>query len=56
MKKRYCGNPPVPVENDIDALFKMGLRVMAGNLASSGENVRHDPAATASDGTAGARK
>ena len=36
----------MPVENDIDAIFKMGLKVMAGNLAQHGEKVRHDPDAT----------
>jgi hypothetical protein len=35
------------VENDIDALFKMGLKVMAGNLARTSDRVRHDPSATA---------
>jgi hypothetical protein len=35
------------VENDLDAIFKLGVRVMAGNLASNAGVVRHDPAATA---------
>lgn len=48
MKKRYARARAMPVENDIDAIFKMGLRVMAGKLASNAEKVRHDPAATAS--------
>jgi uncharacterized cofD-like protein len=47
MKKRYARERALPVENDIDAIFKMGLRVMAGKLASNAEKVRHDPAATA---------
>ena len=47
MKKRYARKTAMPVENDIDAIFKMGLKVMAGNLAQHGEKVRHDPAATA---------
>ena len=38
----------LPVENDIDAIFKLGLKVMAGNLAQHGEKLRHDPDATAS--------
>ena len=33
----------LPVENDIEALIKMGLKVMAGNLASHTDKVRHDP-------------
>jgi len=47
LKKRYAREAALPVENDIDALMKMGLKVMAGNLASSSDKVRHDPAATA---------
>jgi uncharacterized cofD-like protein len=46
-KKRYAKESALPVENDIDALFKMGVKVMAGNLVARGEKVRHDPAATA---------
>jgi uncharacterized cofD-like protein len=47
MKKRYARESALPVENDIDAIFKMGLKVMAGNLAHTSDKVRHDPAATA---------
>ena len=47
MKKRYAREAALPVENDIDNLFKMGLKVMAGNLAHHAGFVRHDPAATA---------
>jgi uncharacterized cofD-like protein len=47
MKKRYAREAALPVENDLDALFKMGLKVMAGNLASHGDTVKHDPTATA---------
>jgi uncharacterized cofD-like protein len=47
VKKRYAKEAVQPVENDIDALMKMGLQVLAGNLASHSEKVRHDPAATA---------
>lgn len=47
MKKRYAQKEALPVENDIDALFKSGLKVMAGRLAHHTEKVRHDPAATA---------
>ncbi len=47
MKKRYARQAALPVENDIDALFKMGLKVMAGNLARHGETLKHDPDATA---------
>ena len=47
MRKRYAREAALPVENDIDTLFKMGLKVMAGNLADSTEKIRHDAAATA---------
>jgi uncharacterized cofD-like protein len=47
MKKRYARQSALPVENDLDALFRMGLKVMAGNLAVTSGMVRHDPAATA---------
>lgn len=47
IKRRYAQEEASPVENDIDVLFKMGLKVMAGRLASLGDKVRHDSAATA---------
>jgi uncharacterized cofD-like protein len=47
LKKRYAREAAMPVENDIDALLKMGLKVMAGNLSSNTDVVRHDPAQTA---------
>ena len=47
MKKAYAREAVLPVENDIDALFKMGLEVMGGNLAQLSGKVRHDPAAIA---------
>ncbi len=47
MKKRYARESALPVENDIDAIFKMGIKVMAGNLAQNSQRVRHDPTATA---------
>jgi len=47
LKKRYAREEALPVENDIDAIFKMGLKIMAGNLVSNVDRVRHDPAATA---------
>src|ERR1035437_2100824 len=48
MKKRYARQAALPVENDVDAIFKMGLKVMAGNLAQHTDKVRHDPAITLS--------
>jgi uncharacterized cofD-like protein len=47
MKKRYARQSALPVENDIDVLFSMGLKVMAANLALTSGRVRHDPAASA---------
>src|SRR4051794_7657590 len=47
LKKRYARQEALPVENDLDAIFKMGLKVMAGKLASNVDRVRHDSAATA---------
>jgi uncharacterized cofD-like protein len=47
VKKRYAREEAKPVENDIDAILKMGVKVLAGNLARRGEKVRHDPVATA---------
>jgi len=47
MKRRYERQEAMPVENDLDAIFKMGLKIVAGKLAQHGEKLRHDPAATA---------
>jgi uncharacterized cofD-like protein len=47
MKTRYAQQEALPVENDIDVLFKMGIKVMAGKLARHGETLKHDPEATA---------
>ncbi|HTS30976.1 MAG TPA: gluconeogenesis factor YvcK family protein [Bryobacteraceae bacterium] len=47
LKKRYAQQQALPVENDIDTLLKMGLKVMAGRLADLSGKVRHDSAASA---------
>jgi hypothetical protein len=47
MKKRYAREAALPVENDIDSLFRMGVKVIAGRLATTSGPVRHDPTATA---------
>jgi uncharacterized cofD-like protein len=47
MKTRYATQQALPVANDIDALFKLGVKVMAGNLARHGETLKHDPEASA---------
>jgi uncharacterized cofD-like protein len=46
-KRRYARQAALPVDNDIDALNRLGLKVMAGNLAQVAGKVRHDPEATA---------
>jgi uncharacterized cofD-like protein len=47
VKKRYAREAAKPVENDIDAILKMGVKVVAGNLAQRGEKVRHEGLAAA---------
>jgi uncharacterized cofD-like protein len=47
LKKRYARAEAEPVLIDIDALIKMGVKVMPGALASLTDQVRHDPSATA---------
>jgi uncharacterized cofD-like protein len=47
VKKRYAREAAKPVENDIDAILKMGVKVIAGSLAQRGEKVRHEPLAAA---------
>jgi len=47
LKKKYAREDALPVEIDIDALIKMGVKVVAHSLASSAGNIRHDPNATA---------
>jgi hypothetical protein len=37
----------MPVENDSGAILRMGVQVIAGNLAQQTGKVRHDPEATA---------
>jgi uncharacterized cofD-like protein len=47
LKKRYARELARPVDNDLDNIFRMGIKVMAGNLAQQSGLVRHDPAAAA---------
>jgi uncharacterized cofD-like protein len=47
MKKRYARQQATPVENDISAIVKLGVKVIAANLVWRSEKVRHDPLATA---------
>ena len=47
VKKRYAREAAKPVENDIDTILKMGVKILAGNLAQRGEKVRHEPLTSA---------
>ena len=47
VKKRYAREEALPVENDVEELFRMKLRVIPEKLAQITDKVRHDPAATA---------
>ena len=47
VKKRYAREEAKPVENDVDAIFKMGVKVLAASLAQRGDKVRHEPLAAA---------
>jgi uncharacterized cofD-like protein len=47
-KERYAREAAMPIENDLDAIFRMGIKVMGAKLAFiSDDKVRHDSAATA---------
>jgi hypothetical protein len=46
-KGRCAREDALPVENDVESLLKMGVKVLAGNLAEHSEKVRHDSNATA---------
>ena len=47
MKKKYARQSALPVENDVEAISRMGLKVMTANLAQLSDKIRHDPDATA---------
>lgn len=47
VKKRYAREEAKPVDNDIDNILRMGVKVIAGSLAQRGEKVRHEPLAAA---------
>lgn len=42
-KKRYAREAAKPVESDVAAILKMGVKVISGGLAQRGEKVRHEP-------------
>ena len=47
VKKHYATQAALPVENDVEALMKLGVKVIAANLADHSGKIRHDPAAAA---------
>ncbi len=46
-RKRYERQQALPVENDIDRIVKMGVRVVTGKLLQDSKKIRHDPDQTA---------
>jgi uncharacterized cofD-like protein len=47
VRKRYERQRALPVENDLDRISKMGVRVVSGKLLQESKKVRHDPEQTA---------
>jgi uncharacterized cofD-like protein len=47
MRRRYATEKVEPVENDLDTIRGMGIKVMQAQLLQQSEVVRHDPRATA---------
>lgn len=47
LQRQYAAQKALPVENDIDRLFAMGVEVVSAKLAAEGEKIRHDPKALA---------
>lgn len=46
-RKRYERQQALPVENDLDRILKMGVKVVTGKLLQDSKKVRHDPVETA---------
>ena len=46
-RKRYARQQALPVENDIENIYDLGIRVLPANLVRRAETVRHDPQMTA---------
>lgn len=47
LRKRYARQQALPVENDLDRIAKMGIKVVKGNLLLESKKIRHDPEQTA---------
>lgn len=45
--KRYAGQGAFQVENDLEAIYELGVKVSLGKLATGSGKLRHDPVATA---------
>ena len=43
VRKRYERQQALPVENDLDRIAKMGVRVVTGKFLQQSKKVRHDP-------------
>ena len=44
LQRQYAAKMALPVENDIDRLEMLGVKVIARPLAALGPKIRHDPA------------
>ena len=44
LRKRYAHQDALPVENDLDRIQAMGIRVVGGNFLQESAKVRHNPA------------
>jgi uncharacterized cofD-like protein len=47
LRKRYAHEQALPVENDVDRIEQMGIKVVGGNFLRESEKVRHNPAEVA---------
>jgi 2-phospho-L-lactate transferase/gluconeogenesis factor (CofD/UPF0052 family) len=43
LRQRYAHEQALPVENDLDRIEQMGIRVVGGNFLQESEKVRHNP-------------
>jgi uncharacterized cofD-like protein len=47
VRRRYAEQDAAPIENDMEALERLGLEVIGADLLQKGQKVRHNPAAVA---------
>jgi uncharacterized cofD-like protein len=43
LRKRYERTHALPVENDLEQIEKLGIKVVGGNFLQQSQRVRHDP-------------